>query len=120
MTDTPRRVIKIKLSARDAADSPELLKNVEAAFQHDDLDIDMRDIESVKIPVSQEALDATSDALDLNDQLIKQEMKTVPTPTEAESKTRDWVKKLRNAGIRATATALMKAVFSKVLDTFTG
>jgi hypothetical protein len=90
---TPRRIVKIRLSPRDAADSPELLENIAQAFARDDLSLDLtRDSseavepEPVEMAATKETIKTTNAALDLEDQAIETGMSQPEKPQEARRK----------------------------------
>ena len=120
---TPRRVIKLTLSPRDAANSPDILKNVEDAFKEDDIEIyvegnDGSELTPVDPEESKEALDATADALDAKDAFTKQGMEPVPSPQEAKNRVRQWLATVLKGGVRVAAEAVIREAVKKVMDSF--
>lgn len=119
--NSPRKIITVRLSPRDVTDSPELLNIVADIFPDADFDIDLRDdstelTETVESSTAEEAKENAKAALDLQDQAIRVGMAVVESPEKAEVETHQWLKTLREEGIRIFGDILV----GYVVDRLTG
>lgn len=117
--NSPRKTITIRLSPRDLMDSPEILNKVNDAFPEADFELDLRDdsiktSESVEQHIAKKAEESAKAALDLQDQAFREEMVTTSTPEENKSKIHQWLKTLREQGIRVTGNIIAGYIINRI------
>lgn len=115
----PRRTIRIKMSPRVASDSHKILGNVNDVFEDADIEIDISETPSAALDQFDEplAVEAAQNALDLQDQAIREGMATVSSPEEAETNTRQWLAIVREQGIKVTTKLAVTKLWSFIIDT---
>ena len=117
-----RRTIKIRMSPRVAADSSEILNVVATTYQNDNLEIDINEFSIEKSRPNAAisgASEIASKTLDLQDQAIRNGLKTISTPEEAEQVNRQWLTTMKGEGIKISALVILREMLSRTLDFFT-
>ena len=119
MNDRPKQIVKITLSPRDAADSPELLGDIAKSFQSVEyLEIDMSSptTERIDHSVSKKIVEEATDVLDANDQAIQQGEKQVPSRGETDRRVYQWLQRVFIEGFKVTAQAMIREVIKRLAD----
>jgi hypothetical protein len=113
--NSPRRIVKIKMTPRMAADSPDFLRNVENIFQDADIEINLKP-EKVEVALAQAAVESTREALDLQDHAIRENLAKVESEEESKSKTKDFLRLLAKEGFKVTVKALLEELADYAKD----
>ena len=122
----PRRRVRLRMTPRDATDSPEFLSIVAQAFQDSDIEIDLNETSSYEteqveedIVLSGEAVETTKNTLELQNRAVTEGMTTVDSPDKSLRKVKDFVKTIRQESIKITVQTVLREILERAKDFLT-
>jgi hypothetical protein len=119
--NSPRQTCKVRLSPRDLKDSPEPLRITVSIINVQDIGVEIdicvsspETMERVESSTAEAAMESAQNALDLQNQAIRAGRVRVEPPEKTKVETHQWLKTLRQEGIRIVGDILVGYITDRI------